>query len=475
MVRLNPNIPWKTRGNGAVCIQLSNQHNKTYTYTPLKYDIGAIDDNDNLHLHQTGYLANINEARSINSDEKDKDFHDDVLERVKAIIFEHAALEDESTNPGLVITDDSGLPVDLYWSAVQGVIEIKDIKKRLRTLDAKFTGFKKCRGIIGSSAAIAWAANSKDNRIKNNVPPDGNGLDHTFELISYRRPKNWGTDRVVDPEVVKELDQRFRSTFNNYDYTNHHVAITPNSPCPVLFGVRGDEPEELLDVLKFLEPNFEPIDKWLLFKSNQGTDDHLKSSSIQSINPYTSVILTGRVISNAWTIAGGHVFLKVGKSDIQPEPNENMTSSDSDSPGNEKKTSTCSCAAYEPTKEFRDIVRALRPGDIITVYGGVRSEPITINIEKLKIHKLEEIKLKSQNPRCPGCGGAMKSIGYRQGFRCRDCHIKIGYDKAQFRRITRHLTPGFYEVPVAARRHLSKPLKRLKNIPGHLNPTPKTI
>jgi tRNA(Ile2)-agmatinylcytidine synthase len=394
-----------------------------------------------------GNLAGSNKKDpTINNDhELNKELYNDVLERVKNIIQEHASLEEESTNPGLVITDDSGLPMELYWSAVQGVVELNHIKKRLKTHDAVFTGFKKCRGIIGSSAAIAWASNT-------HISPNGNDLDFTFELISYRRVEKWGTERVVDPEAVKELDQRFPSTFNNYDYTNRHMAITPNSPCPVLFGVRSDKPDELLDVLEFLKPNAESIDKWLIFKTNQGTDDHLRYCNMQSINPYTSVIVTGNVLSNAWTIAGGHVLLNVGETE-----------------------SKCTCAAYEPTKEFRDIVRALAPGDIITVYGGVRSEPITINIEKLEIHRLEEIMAKSQNPRCPGCGSAMKSIGYRQGFRCRDCHKKINYEKAEFQRIKRNLTPGFYEVPVAARRHLSKPLKRYKNIPGYHKPTPKTI
>ena len=58
----------------------------------------------------------------------------------------------------------------------------------------------------------------------------------------------------------------------------------------------------------------------------------------------------------------------------------------------------------------------------------------------------------------------MKSVGKNDGYRCRRCGIKTGAEKAKIVQIKRKLCPVFYEVPVVARRHLAKPLKRMKNI-----------
>ena len=124
--------------------------------------------------------------------------------------------------------------------------------------------------------------------------------------------------------------------------------------------------------------------------------------------------------------------------------------------------SAIDCAAYEPTKEFRELVRNLRIGDDITVYGGVRKSPLTINIEKMKINKLVDYYKKSGNPKSPKCKKKMKSMGKRAGYRCPVCRIKTGEDTAPKKKEKRKIKEGFYEVPVCARRHLAKPLKRIK-------------
>ncbi|MCJ2534418.1 MAG: OB-fold nucleic acid binding domain-containing protein, partial [Candidatus Thermoplasmatota archaeon] len=66
-------------------------------------------------------------------------------------------------------------------------------------------------------------------------------------------------------------------------------------------------------------------------------------------------------------------------------------------------TGTIDCAAYEPTKEFRHVVRDLVVGDVVEVYGGVRKKPLTVNIEKINIIRLKEISEKIENPVCPKC------------------------------------------------------------------------
>ena len=52
----------------------------------------------------------------------------------------------------------------------------------------------------------------------------------------------------------------------------------------------------------------------------------------------------------------------------------------------------------------------------------------------------------------------MKSRGRGQGYRCEKCDsIK---EEQVTEAVHREITPGFYEVPPSARRHLSKPLVR---------------
>jgi tRNA(Ile2)-agmatinylcytidine synthase len=149
------------------------------------------------------------------------------------------------------------------------------------------------------------------------------------------------------------------------------------------------------------------------------------------------VIVTGKVSSPPKTIRGGHVVFSITNG------------------------AEIDCAAYEPTKGFRNVIRQLQPSDTITVFGGVRRAPPTINIEKIKIIKLAAIHKKTENPLCPQCGKHMKSLGKNAGYRCHICRIKTSEEAATVQPIERTLTPGFYEVPVSARRHLAKPLKRM--------------
>jgi tRNA(Ile2)-agmatinylcytidine synthase len=80
-------------------------------------------------------------------------------------------------------------------------------------------------------------------------------------------------------------------------------------------------------------------------------------------------------------------------------------------------------------------------------------------LEKINIKNLEKQIEKIENPICQKCGKHMKSKGVNQGYKC----IKCGTisNKPIFEEKIRYLKTGFYEVPVCARRHLSKPLKRI--------------
>ncbi|GAG46631.1 unnamed protein product, partial [marine sediment metagenome] len=108
----------------------------------------------------------------------------------------------------------------------------------------------------------------------------------------------------------------------------------------------------------------------------------------------------GSLVQSPHTIKGGHVIFTIG---------------------NNIATDKVDCAAYEPTKEFRRIVRELCIGDVVEVYGGVREKPLTVNIEKINVKYLTKQVEKVENPVCPSCGKHMKSKGANQGYKCKIC------------------------------------------------------
>lgn len=397
LVRLNPNIPWKTRGNGALCIQIGKKE------VSGGQKIGEIDGED------------VSSSMSFTSELKKPD-QDKVYEIIRDILRKQAYLNDENTNPGFVVLTKKP-DSDIYGKAVKQIVTLDEIIATLHRLEAVFEGYKNQRGLIGATAATSW-----------------DPADRTFELIAYRTQKRWGTKRSVDENSVKKMDATFPLLFDNYDFRNHHNRITPNSPCPILFGIRGDDVIELKQAMKTVLS--EPLDSWLLFETNQGTDDHLQPKQIVDINPFESVIVEGRVTKEPYTIQGGHVIFTIADG-----------------------SGSIPCVAYEPTKEFRAVVRQLWMGDSLTVYGGVREQPPSINLEKIFIKQLSTMKMKKENPLCPVCRKHMKSKGTGQGYKCIRC--KTTSNEPVLWEPPRSITCGFFEVPVCARRHVSKPLKRL--------------
>jgi len=179
----------------------------------------------------------------------------------------------------------------------------------------------------------------------------------------------------------------------------------------------------------------------VVYRTNQGTDAHISRGEIGEVAENRSYRLRGVVAKEAEAIEGGHLFFPLESEDGR---------------------GTISCAAFEPTKNFRDLVRALDPGDVIEVYGAVKKR--TLNIEKMEVVALAERRAETA-PICPSCHRSMKSAGRGQGYRCRRCGTKAEGKVGAL--LPREIEPGFYEVPPCARRHLSKPLVRMKDEKVH--------
>lgn len=370
LVRLNPTIPWKTRGNGAVAMEVSD---------------------------------------GVSPGE--------VFARIERVVRAWSDLSDPDTNPGIVVTDRRP-PPELYWASVRRIVAREEAEAALEACGATFGGMNGALGIIGAAAAIAWEPGDK-----------------TFETIAYREPARWGTRRDVEPESVLAMQRAFPGTFDSYDEENGEVVMVPGSPCPVLFGIRGDDPAELQPAMQAVRS--EPATEWTSFETNHGTDDHIVAKATADVTPFGCARVRGRVASPPQNIRGGHVRLQL-----------------------DDETGAIDCYAFEPTRGFRNIVRALRGGDEVEAFGGVGARR-AVNLEKLRVLDPVQERVKIANPRCVECGRAMKSAGRDAGFRCRGCGARASPRDAPMLVRDRSGLAGWHEVPARARRHLAKPLKRL--------------
>jgi len=381
LVRLNPNVPWKTRGNGALCLRLICEE----------------------HLQ------------------------DDLKECVIQTVEEQADFSYEGTDPGIVFLpgDVPGEIEDFAKRAITGLVEKDEALSLIRKYHAEAVGFKRGRGIIGGLAAIG-------EQLKG---------DYTYELIAYRTPENRGTPRKIEASSVIEMDRKLgRLVFNNVDYESGRILITPRGPDPVLYGIRGETAEAVRRGHKLVVSE-EPIERWVIFRTNQGTDAHLRRAvSISEVKPYNPVIISGEVSENPRIIKGGHVIFKI-----------------------RDETGQIDCAAYEPTGELKKMAEKLRVGDYVEIYGGVRPpsprNPLTINVEKIRVIKLAPIYV-FQNPLCPICGKRTKSIGRGKGFECKKCGFHGRNLKKIVTEMKRRLKPGLYVTSPRSQRHLTKPLSR---------------
>ena len=125
LIRLNPNIPYKTRGNGAVCLKFSS---------------------------------------------KDRDI---IKEVVLKNIAKLSMIKDEETNPGVVFYEGKlkAELVNFSLTCIRTIVSQKTCEKLLNKLKCEYYKFKNGRGIIGATAAIGYVGN------------------FTYELLVYRDTK----------------------------------------------------------------------------------------------------------------------------------------------------------------------------------------------------------------------------------------------------------------------------------------------
>jgi tRNA(Ile2)-agmatinylcytidine synthase len=214
LVRLNPNIPFKTRGNAAVCLL-------------------------------------------VEADDPDLAF-----ELLSAKVQGLSDVEG-GANSGMVFFEDGtdlGPFERLYVGALTGVVNPARARRLLKDSRIRHFELGNGMGLVGAAASLGFDPRS----------------DHTYELISYRERSRWGTPREVDSASVRQMDRTtFPHTYNNYDYQKRKVLICPHGPDPVFAGVRGDSPSVVKEAFSMLRYE-EPLAGHMIYVTNQQTDAHIQ-------------------------------------------------------------------------------------------------------------------------------------------------------------------------------------------------------
>ncbi len=377
LIRFNPNVPWKTRGNGAVAIKIKTR----------KPEI--------------------------------------VKKNIVQFVKKYSAIRD-GANPGLVFYKNEEIPKsfsEFGKMALYKLVSRSYAKQFAMENGLEMFSFGNGQGLVGAIGAIGY-----------------NFRDHTFELISYRNKINFGRKREIVKESVKKMQKMtFPRTFNSFDDAKNRILIAPHGQDPVFFGVRGEDVNSVIKGASLVRSD-EKIEGYMIFRSNQGTGDHLENElDIADLKPFSSGYIVGKISSKPQIEKGGHVFFSITK-------------------GNK----TIKCATYKQTG-LGSVASGLIKGDLVKIGGGIRkaskNHERVLNVEFLQVLELEKDIL-WVNPLCLRCKKSMKSKGKNQGFSCVRCG-SIATEKIR-KENPRKIKKQFYLPVSTAHRHLTRPLQRIR-------------
>jgi tRNA(Ile2)-agmatinylcytidine synthase len=391
LVRLNPNIPWRTRGNAALSAHVGHGRGPR---------------------RRSGVIGGRTVWSYARGGPPTPEERDRYLEAAWDAVRAAAQSSEEGTDPALVAVGHR-LPVQLYWNAVRSVVPVADVRNILEHAHAWFRFSGSDRGLVGAAAAVAWA-----------------GAHPTWEAIAYRDRSAWGTPRTVDIESVRTAQSAYPRLFLCYDARTRRLLVAPHTPCPILFGLRAtdrDSPRRALALVKS-----EPVDRWLTFTTNQGTGDHLVPRENGPWPELTSGVLRGTVHSTPSALPGGHVRFELATATA----------------------SVVTCVAFEPTKTLPSVARELAWGDEVRIWGS-RGADASIHLEGIEVLRWNPRRTRGGAPPCPTCRRRTESAGTGRGFRCRRCSVRLPPEAAvQVGRAPPRPAQVYHPTP-SARRHLA--------------------
>ena len=393
LVRLDPNVPFRTRGNGALAARFG--HGRGGGRVVGRLPEGAV------RSFRRGRPPTAAETL-------------DLVEAAWTAVRQNSRRGEPGTDPALVVVPRRP-PAALYWSAVQRRIARAPVERLLRSLGAEVRTERSRRsGIVGAAAAVAWP-----------------GRHPTFELLAYRSPPRWGRPRRIDPTAVPRLEREYPELFLCRDPATRRLLLAPHTPCPILFGLRAGRPDRLVAAARRL-PAGEPWERWLLFRTNQGTGDHLVRATVAGMRPFAAGAIGGTVDSVPELLRGGHVRFW-----LRDRPGDRIA-----------------CLAFEPTKTLPRLARLLWPGDRLLAWGGCGADPV-LRLEGIRLIRTVPRLRAGPNPLCPRCGRRTKSLGAGRGFRCPGDHLRLPPESRGAVASAPPPAPGWYHPTPSARRHLA--------------------
>ncbi|MEZ0345147.1 MAG: tRNA(Ile)(2)-agmatinylcytidine synthase [Infirmifilum sp.] len=258
LVRLNPNVPFKTRGNAAVSIHLSVPEDK--------------------------------------------------LEEIKSVVVETLLknVEDHGkVSPGFAIATGKiheNLH-ELYLRALREYVPQSYVMEKVKEGffgKVEVGGLRSQRGVVGALAALGAYPLEQ----------------YTYELLVYRNPAVRGEKRGIEESLLLGIDRKYRPVvFGTYDYAERRAPAVPRGPDPVLLGLRALNADMLVELFSLhLEGLVRSVESvgYIIYKTNQATDAHLGlKKPIHRIRPYDSVVIEGHVSGKPEVLTGGHVKIKV--------------------------------------------------------------------------------------------------------------------------------------------------------------------
>jgi tRNA(Ile2)-agmatinylcytidine synthase len=389
LVRLNPNIPWKTRGNAALSARFGHGSGPS---------------------HEVGEI----EGRAIRAFRRGTELQPAERERLLEVAWARV-LADSDDSPGTdpaLVASTRRLPASFYWNAVREVVSVESVRRELDRRGCISRTRGDPRGLVGAAASLAWP-----------------GERATWEAIAYRRPERRGTPREVDAASVRAAQRSDPNLFLCHDPRTRRLLVAPHTACPILFGLRGRTARAPRVGLGRVRS--EPIDRWVLYRTNQGTGDHLVPRTVRGLGPYLSGVVEGTVVAAPRTLLGGHVTL-----DIEDRDGARL-----------------SCVAFEPTKTLPRVARSLRVGDRVRIWGS-RGEPPGLRLEGIRLLRIAQ-RWERRRPSCPDCERPTHSLGHLRGYRCRGCGRRLPPEAAEIVPRPVQFPLGEYHPTPSARRHLA--------------------
>ncbi|HTS32693.1 MAG TPA: DUF1743 domain-containing protein [Thermoplasmata archaeon] len=391
LVRLNPNIPWKTRGNAA----LSARFGRGVGPSRL---VGEVRGRP-LRAYPRGRPPPRSAA-------------EEFLEAGWRTVRASADKEAKGTDPAMVAAFRP-LPTRMYRRAVQEVVPIAEARRELQAAGAWVRTQGSDRGLVGAAAAIAWPARHG-----------------TWELISYRDPARYGLRREVDAPSVRRAQAADPRLFLCFDERTRRLLVAPHTPCPILFGLRGTHRDAPLHARARIRS--EPVERWVLFRTNQGTGDHLRPRAAEEWPQYRSGWVSGKVSGPILSQPGGHVRFTVAPA----------------------RGPTIDCLAFEPTKVLPRVAQDLQPGDRVRVWGSRGVDP-AIRLEGIEVLRWAPAGSRTRPPTCASCGRGTRSLGRQRGYQCPGCRRRWPPESAVLSPRTPPRPLGTYHPTPSARRHLA--------------------